>query len=148
MVSVASVMSGRLLGANREWSRSLPGGPEIRSIHMICQTLSSRRRMASTAWVSTSSSDPVGSMPFSSAVYGAGSSTLPTTASITASLSGKTRKMVPSAMPAASAISRVVTAAPWSQTSGIAAATMAARRSSGGSGAARDTGGDMVADAS
>ena len=56
---------------------------------------------------------------------------------MTASLSGKTRKIVPSAMPAAAAISRVVTAFPWSQTSGMAAAMMAARRSSGGSGAAR-----------
>ena len=104
---------------------------------MICQTLSIRRRIASTASVSTCSSAPCGSMARSSSTSGAGSSTLATAALITASLSGKTRKIVPSAMPAASAISRVVTAAPWSQTSGTAAATMAARRSSGGRGAAR-----------
>ena len=40
---------------------------------------------------------------------GAGSKAASTTASIRASLSGKTRKIVPSAMPAASAIWRVVT---------------------------------------
>ena len=104
--------------------------------------------MASTASVSTCSRPSNGSIRRSSATYGAGSRTLATAALITASLSGKTRKIVPSAMPAASAISRVVTAAPWSQTSGMAAAMMAARRSSGGSGAARVGGGVTMANAS
>ena len=109
----------------------------MRSIHMICQTLSSRCRMASTAWVRTDSRFCRGSMSRSARTYGSGSRTLSTTARTTASLSGKTRKIVPSAMPAASAISRVVTAAPWSQTSGTAAAMIADRRCSGGSGVAR-----------
>ena len=53
------------------------------------------------------------------------------------SLSGKTRKIVPSAMPAASAIWRVVTAEPWASSSGSVAATISARRSDGGSAVAR-----------
>ena len=73
-----------------------------------------------------------------SAAVGAGSRTSAITATSSESLSSKTRKIVPSAMPAASAISRVVTVAPRRQTSGLAAATIAARRWSGGSGAARD----------
>ena len=40
------------------------------------------------------------------------------TASISSSLLAKTRKMVPSAMPAASAISWVVTVSPWARSSG------------------------------
>ena len=59
------------------------------------------------------------------------------TANSSAFLSGKTRKMVPSAMPAASAICRVVTRPPCSAYSGAAAATIAARRSSADIGAAR-----------
>ena len=66
------------------------------------------------------------------------SSAASTTAAISDSLSGKTRKIVPSAMPAASAIWRVVSAAPWASSSGRVASTMRARRSSGGSAAARD----------
>ena len=60
-----------------------------------------------------------------------------TTASIRRSLSGKTRKIVPSAMPAASAIWRVVTAAPCASSSGSVAATISARALLGGSAAAR-----------
>ena len=60
-----------------------------------------------------------------------------TTAAIRLSLSGKTRKIVPSAMPAASAICRVVTAAPCASSSGNVAATISARRSEGGRAAAR-----------
>ena len=44
---------------------------------------------------------------------------------------------MPSATPAASAICRVVTFVPWIASSGTVAATSAARRWSGGSGAAR-----------
>ena len=71
------------------------------------------------------------------ASVGAGSSAASMTASSNAVLSSKTRKMVPSAMPAACAISRVVTAAPCSRKSGRVAATIAERRSSSGSAAAR-----------
>ncbi len=60
-----------------------------------------------------------------------------TTASIRDSLSGKTRKMVPSAIPAASAIWRVVTVEPWARSSGSVAAMISARRSDGGSAVAR-----------
>jgi len=52
-------------------------------------------------------------------------------------LSGKTRKMVPSATPAAWAICRVLTAVPCSMSSGMVASISAARRSSGASGATR-----------
>ena len=45
-------------------------------------------------------------------------------------LSGKTRKIVPSAMPAACAISRVLTSPPFSTMRGTNAATIASRRSS------------------
>ena len=71
-------------------------------------------------------------MPRSAASAGAGSKAASTAASIRDSLSGKTRKMVPSAMPAASAICRVVTADAVVEQQGTVAATMAARRSSGG----------------
>ena len=57
-------------------------------------------------------------------VDGRGSSAASMTASRSAVLSSKTRKMVPSAMPAAWAISRVVTAAPCSRKSGRVAATI------------------------
>ena len=52
-------------------------------------------------------------------------------ASSSVSLSGKTRKIVPSAIPAASAISLVVTSPPCSTSSGISASRIALRRSSG-----------------
>ncbi|GAB3807598.1 hypothetical protein GCM10027605_38230 [Micromonospora zhanjiangensis] len=52
-------------------------------------------------------------------------------------MSGKTRKMVPSATPAASAICRVVTFLPYRPISGRVAVIRAARRSSGGNGRAR-----------
>ena len=68
---------------------------------------------------------------------GMGSKAASTAACRTACLSGKTRKIVPSAMSAASAICRVLIASPCSSSSGTVAATMAARRSSGGSAAAR-----------
>ena len=68
---------------------------------------------------------------------GPGSSTAATAASISSSLSAKTRKIVPSAMPAASAIWRVVIERPSRLSSGTVAATMAARRSSGAIGSAR-----------
>ena len=63
-----------------------------------------RRRAASTSCSSIGSSRSMASMAFSSQEL---SKAVSTTAAITASLSGKTRKMVPSAMPAASAIWRV-----------------------------------------
>ena len=59
---------------------------------------------------------------------------------MTASLSAKTRKIVPSATPAASAIWRVVTLVPWVARSGTVAATIAARRSPAGGAAARERG--------
>ena len=60
-----------------------------------------------------------------------------TTAAISSSLSAKTRKIVPSAMPAASAIWRVVTISPCSSSSGSIASMIIARRSSGGRDSAR-----------
>ena len=51
---------------------------------------------------------------------------------ISASLSGNARKIVPSAMPTASAIWRVVTISPCSTSRARVARTMTARRSSGG----------------
>ena len=72
-----------------------------------------------------------------SAAAGPGSTMAATAASTSSSLSAKTRKIVPSAMPAASAIWRVVTARPCSFSSGTVAATIAARRSSGAIGSAR-----------
>ncbi len=68
------------------------------------------------------------------------SSAASTTAAMSDSLSGKTRKMVPSAIPAASAIWRVVSAVPCASSSGSVASTMRARRSSGGRAAARERG--------
>ena len=59
------------------------------------------------------------------------------TAAMTSSLSAKARKMVPSAMPAASAIWRLVTRSPCSRSSGRAAATIIDRRSSGAMALAR-----------
>ena len=58
-------------------------------------------------------------------------------ASIRLFLSGKTRKIVPSAMPAARAISRVLTSPPFSTMSGTRTSRIALRRSSGAIGAAR-----------
>ena len=63
------------------------------------------------------------------ASVGAVSSAASMTASSSAVLSSKTRKIVPSAIPAACAISRVVTAAPCSRNRGRVAAMMAERRS-------------------
>ena len=77
---------------------------------------------------------------------GPGSSTVAIAVWISASLSGNTRKIVPSATPAASAICRVVTLTPCSATKGSVAATSAARRSAGGNGLARPiTGGHLDA---
>jgi hypothetical protein len=90
-----------------------------------------------TAAARRSSNGSVGSMAASAASVGAVSKAASTAASINDSLSGKTRKMVPSAMPAASAIWRVVMSTPWACRRGTTAATMAARRSEGGMGAAR-----------
>ena len=63
-----------------------------------------------------------------------------TTVSISSSLVAKTRKIVPSAMPAASAICRVLTSRPHCCSSGSVAARIAARRSSAGRGVARGIG--------
>ncbi len=60
-----------------------------------------------------------------------------TTVSISSSLVANTRKIVPSAMPAASAIWRVLTSRPQRCSNGSVAARIAARRSSAGSGVAR-----------
>ena len=68
---------------------------------------------------------------------GAGSMAAASTAASRASLSPKALKMVPSETPAAVASWREVTAAPCSISSGRTASMMAARRSSGGRGAAR-----------
>ena len=59
------------------------------------------------------------------------------TAVITSSLSAKTRKIVPSAIPEASAIWRVVTISAFSSSSGRVASMIAERRSSGGRALAR-----------
>ena len=53
------------------------------------------------------------------------------------SLLAKTRKIVPSAIPAASAICLVVVSLPCSSSNGSTASTMARLRSSGGIGVAR-----------
>lgn len=54
-----------------------------------------------------------------------------TVASMRSSLLSKTRKIVPSAMPAALAISLVLTMRPFSRSNGIVTAMIEARRSSG-----------------
>ena len=59
------------------------------------------------------------------------------TAAISSSLSAKMRKIVPSAIPAASAICRVVTISPCSMSKGSVASMIIDRRSPGGSAAAR-----------
>ena len=97
-----------------------------------------RRWTMSTAASQRASSGSVGSIARSSASTGAGSKACSTAASINVSLSAKTRKIVPSATPAASAIWRVVIWVPWAIKSGTVAARIDARRSSGGNAAARD----------
>ena len=59
------------------------------------------------------------------------------TASMSASLPANTRKMVPSAIPAASAMSWVVTISPCSRSRGRVAAMIIERRSSAGRAVAR-----------
>ena len=73
----------------------------------------------------------------SAASSGSGSRADSIAAAITSSLSPNARKIVPSAMPAASAICFVVTRSPCSTRSGRVAATIIDRRSSGGSAVAR-----------
>ena len=68
---------------------------------------------------------------------GPASNSASSTASKSSSLVGNTRKIVPSAMPAASATSFVVVRRPCSISSGRVAVMIAARRSSGDSGLAR-----------
>ena len=65
------------------------------------------------------------------------SSAFSTAAVTRSSLESKTRKIVPSATPAASAICLVVTVRPCSWSSGMVASTSASRRSSGVIGRAR-----------
>ena len=79
-----------------------------------------------------------------SANAGAGSNARSVTARMSASLSSKTRKIVPSATAAASAICRVVTPGPCQSTSGKVAAISASRRSAGGIRRARSLRTDMV----
>src|SRR3954452_4002822 len=98
--------------------------------------------MSCTAAASRSASGAVRSTRPRASTSGDGSNALAIAASMRSFLVGKTRKIVPSATPAASAISRVLTSVPCSRTSGRGAATSASRRSSGGSAAARpETGG-------
>ena len=107
-------------------------------------TLDTRRQMSitrcwmiTTAAASASSKARPGGMAESAASSGSGSSAASITAAMTSSLSAKARKMVPSAIPAASAIWRLVTRSPCSISSGSVAATIIERRSSGGSAVAR-----------
>ena len=88
----------------------------------------------------------VESMARMAASNGAGSSTASTAAASTSSLSANARKIVPSAIPAASAMSRVVMVVVASQSSNPTVAwTMHARRSSRGiAGARRLVGGVIV----
>src|SRR6476659_8374662 len=95
-------------------------------------TSAMRRRRMSTAATRRASSGRPASMASSAASTALVSRAASTTAAMSVSLSGKTRKIVPSAMPAASAIWRVVSAAPWARRSGSVASTMRALRSAGG----------------
>ena len=115
----------------------LTGGLVRPTAAMSCQMEATRRWMISAAASRRPSSGSVRSMVPRARSTGSGSKACSRAASISDSLSGKTRKMVPSAMPAASAIWRVVTMAPSAISSGMVAATMAARRFVGGRGAAR-----------
>ena len=97
--------------------------------------------MTVTAAASRSRSGRSRSTAASSASTAAVSNASWTQAWMISSLLSKTRKMVPSAMPAALAISRVLMPRPLSRSSGIVAAMIEARRSSGAIAGAR---GDMI----
>ena len=119
----------------------LPGGCDIqirRSAIITSVTFSERAvsRSVVTRTRSRSDSTPA-SAAWRSARPVAGLTTSSAAAISSAGLSGKTRKMVPSAIPAASAICRVVTSSPFASSSGTTASTMARRRSSGAIGVAR-----------
>ena len=116
----------------RTWSWKR--GPTLDIRRQISMVRRCRMAMAS---VSTGSSGLEASRAPSRSSTGEGSTACSITAAITASLSSKTRKMVPSAIPAASAICRVVTISACSSSSGRVAAMMAERRSSGGRALAR-----------
>ena len=112
------------------------GGPEPSAV--ISWNTSVRRRwMIAVAGARRSASGRAVPIAAISAAVGPGSRIVATAASTSSSLSENTRKMVPSAMPAASAICRVVSARPCSLSSGTVAATIAARRSSADIGSAR-----------
>lgn len=130
-------------------SSTSPGGPPFPparigggckpSMAISCQTPSIRRWIASTTAMRIARSGCARSICARSRCSGAVSNALAIAAWTSESLSGKTRNSVPSAMPAASAICAVVTAAPWMRSSGTVAAMMLARRASGERGAARAT---------
>ena len=95
------------------------------STRVAAATTRSRRSSASAMAASNASWPPAGLIASSAA------------ANSSVALSGKTRKIVPSAMPAALAISLVVTSPPRSTSSGISASRIALRRSSGAMAVAR-----------
>jgi hypothetical protein len=90
-----------------------------------------------TAAASRASSGQSGLMASSSSRWSVRAKTLLAAARTRSSLLSKTRKMVPSATPAAAARSFVVTSKPRSRTSGTAASTSDARRASGANAGAR-----------
>ena len=91
------------------------GGPCRSWVSVATRPMSCEDRAIVRAWISStarprrSSSGRVRSMASMASMIGPGSNASSTAAHTTESLSGKTRKMVPSAIPDASAIWRVVT---------------------------------------
>ena len=100
-------------------------------------TLRRRSCMIVATWSSRCSSGWSAGTDRICCTTGPGSNAASVAAQISASLLGKTRKIVPSATPAASAIWRVETWAPCWRISARVEPTMAARRCSGAIGAAR-----------
>ena len=111
---------------------------------MSVNTVSRRLCRISTRRTSRARSGSARSMSAISASAGAGSNARSVTALISASLPSKTRKIVPSATSAASAICRVVTPGPCHSTSGSVALINASRRSAGGMRRARSLRTGMV----
>ena len=117
--------------------RRAGSSPRLPIREITCQTSAPRRCDSSAAWATTVANGWEASIAASASSRGSGSRMRSITAERSESLSGNTRKRVPSAMPAASATWRVVTCSPCSMSSGMAASTMLRRRSSNGSDAAR-----------
>ena len=88
-----------------------------------CKSLVTATNRSRSGWVA--------SIRRTSAMNSSASKTWSINASKSSSLDEKARKIVPSAIPAASAIMRVVVAVPCSITRGRATSRIAARRSSG-----------------